>query len=89
MPRVLFTSNLARHVECPTGEYTGGSIREVLESVFVAQPRLRGYIVDEQGRLRQHVIAFVDGQPIRDRLRLSDVTNEQSEVCVMQALSGG
>jgi hypothetical protein len=52
-------------------------------------PRLRGYVLDDQGALRHHMMVFVDGEPIRDRARLSDLVRPTSEVYVMQALSGG
>lgn len=64
-------------------------MREVLDEVFVANPRARSYVLDDQGALRKHMVIFVDGQAIRDRESLSDVVPENSEVYVMQALSGG
>ncbi len=89
MPRVVFTPNLRRHVDCPVVEVAGATVRAALEAVFAVQPRLRGYVLDDQGRLRQHVVVFVDGQQVRDRLGLTDPVGEHSEVAVMQALSGG
>jgi sulfur carrier protein ThiS len=50
---------------------------------------LRGYIFDDQNRLRRHVVVFVNGEPVQDREQLSDVVQESTEVFVMQALSGG
>ena len=89
MATVSFTPNLERHVECPTRAIEGDSVRAVLEAVFAANPRLRGYVLDDQGALRRHMIVFVDGQQIEDRDRLSDPVRPASEVYVMQALSGG
>ncbi|MBC8114697.1 MAG: MoaD/ThiS family protein [Candidatus Saccharimonas sp.] len=89
MPKVFFTPNLQRHMDAPRGQYAGTTVKEALDDVFKVQTALRGYVVDEQGRLRQHVIVFVDGKPLQDRVRLSDSLGEQSEVWVMQALSGG
>jgi len=86
---VSFTPNLERHVECPARTIEGDSVRAVLEAVFAANPRLRGYVLDDQGALRRHMIVFVDGQQIEDRDRLSDPVRPASEVYVMQALSGG
>jgi sulfur carrier protein ThiS len=57
--------------------------------VFAAQPQARGYVLDEQGHLRKHVVVFVDGQRVRDREQLSDPVRDSSEVYVMQALTGG
>ena len=89
MPRVIFTSNLQRHVNCPETEVAAGTLGAVLAEVFAAQPQARGYVLDEQGHLRKHVVVFVDGLRVRDRERLEDPVREASEVYVMQALTGG
>lgn len=89
MATVVFTPNLKRHVECPSETVDGATVRAVLDVVFAQNPKLRGYIVDEQGSLRRHMSIFVDGQQIADRDRLSDPVRPASEIYVMQALSGG
>ena len=89
MPRVLFTPNLKRHVDCPDAEVSGKNVREALDAVFANHSQLRGYVVDEQGRLRTHMVIFVDGKNLKDRERLSDAVRPESEIYVMQALSGG
>ncbi len=89
MATVVFTQNLKRHVECPTEVVAGATVRAVLEAVFADNPRLRGYVLDDQGTLRHHMMVFVDGEPIADRRDLSDPVRDASEVYVMQALSGG
>jgi molybdopterin synthase sulfur carrier subunit len=86
---VSFTPNLERHVERPTRSVGGDSVRAVLDAVFAENPRLRGYVLDDQGALRRFMMVFVDGQQIEDRARLSDPVRPTSEVYVMQALSGG
>jgi sulfur-carrier protein len=86
---VSFTPNLERHVECPTQDIGGGTVRAVLDAVFAANPRLRGYVLDDQGALRRHMMVFVDGQQIQDREGLSDPVRAASDIYVMQALSGG
>jgi hypothetical protein len=86
---VTFTPNLERHVECPPREVEGDTVRAVLDRVFADNPRLRGYVTDETGALRYHMLVFVDGQQIGDRDRLSDAVRPTSEIYVMQALSGG
>ena len=89
MPTVNFTANLQKHVDCPTQNVGGGTVREALDEVFAVNPRLRGYILDDQSCVRQHVVVFVDDQMIQDRERLSDRVDNDSEIYVMQALSGG
>ncbi len=89
MPRVAFTSHLKLHLDCPTTEVGGETLRDVLENVFEENPRLRGYVLDDQSRLRQHVVIFIDDKVIQDRVKLSDSVTASSEIYVMQALSGG
>jgi len=76
-------------VACPAVDVAGATVREALERVFVDNPRLRGYVVDEHGALRKHMAVFVDGQQLVDRAALSDAVTAGSEIYVMQALSGG
>jgi sulfur-carrier protein len=86
VPRVVFTSHLQRFVECPEHEVGGDSLRSALAQVFAGNPRLREYILDDQGRLRKHVIVFVDGRRTRE---LGDAVTSGSQIHVLQALSGG
>lgn len=89
MPEVVFTAALERHLSAPPATVGGRTVREALEEVFRANPRLRGYVLDDQGRLRRHVIVFVDGEPVTDRDGLGDVLGSAAKVFVLQALSGG
>jgi molybdopterin synthase sulfur carrier subunit len=86
---VVFTPNLKRHVDCPTETVEGSTVRAVLEQVFAQNPRLRGYVLDDQGVLRKHMSVFIDGEQLADRVHLSDPVRPASEIYVMQALSGG
>ena len=89
MPVVAFTPNLTRHLDCPEVVVPAGTVAEALDRVFRENPRLRSYIVDEQGRLRQHVAVFVGGELVHDRVHLTDRVQDHQDVFVMQALSGG
>jgi molybdopterin synthase sulfur carrier subunit len=89
MPRVLFTPNLQRHVECPPTEVGGATVREALEAAFAANPRARDYVLDDQGDLRHHMVVFVNGEMLTDRAKLDVPVAGDAEVYVMQALSGG
>jgi molybdopterin synthase sulfur carrier subunit len=68
---------------------TGATLPEILQEMEAAYPGLRSYILDEQGNLRKHVNIFIDGEMITDRTALSDKCKENSEIYIMQALSGG
>lgn len=89
MAKVHFTSNLRRHVDCPTVDCTGETVRDVLTHVFAVNTRLQTYVLDDQGAVRKHMRILVDGQVISDLQKLSDKVKPNSEVWVMQALSGG
>jgi hypothetical protein len=89
MPTVHFTQNLQRHLTAPPRTVPGATVRDALEHVFRENPQLRGYVLDDQGRLRKHVVIFIDGRQVGDRTGLSDEVGSASEVFVMQALSGG
>ena len=89
MAQVTFTQNLQRHLGVPTTDAEGGTVREVLESVFARNEPLRGYVLDDQGALRKHVMVFVNGEQVRDRGALSDPVPADGRLHVMQALSGG
>jgi molybdopterin synthase sulfur carrier subunit len=89
MAHVSFTGNLQRHLACPTAVGAGDTVSAVLADVMRENPRLRSYLLDDQGRLRQHVAVFVNDRPVADRVRLSDPVGQADEVFVFQALSGG
>lgn len=89
MARVSFTANLERHLSCPPMEAPGGTVREVLDRVFAENGPARGYVLDDQAALRKHMAIFVDGFLIRDRVGLSDAVRDDSNIYVVQSLSGG
>ncbi len=86
---MVFTRNLQRHVECPPKTVEAETVGQALSQVFADVPLLEGYVVDERGSLRKHMVVFVDGRQITDRRHLSDRVDPDGEVYVMQALSGG
>ena len=90
MPQVKFTYALKRFFpglkEVPAG---GKSFGEVFTELNQLYPGISSYILDEQGSLRKHVNIFIDGKLINDRNTLSDPFTVNSEIYIMQALSGG
>ena len=88
MAKVTFTAHL-RHIAPPeTVDVPGATVAEALAEVFEVHPGLRGYILDDQDRLRLHIAVFVDAIHVR-----KDAMNHPlmpgSELHVLQALSGG
>lgn len=89
MVRVTFTDNIQRHMACPSMEVDGKTVRAVLEQVFRKNPKMRSYLLDDQGAVRKHMVIFVNGEQIHDPKDLTDSVSAGAEVYVMQALSGG
>jgi sulfur-carrier protein len=89
MPRVSFTANLERHLAVPVRAVEGTSVRAALAQVFAQSPGLRSYILDDQDRLRTHVVIFINDTRVADRNGLSDPVAPDDEIFVFQALSGG
>ena len=89
MASLHFTQNLARHTDCPTAAIVAGTVAELLERYFESWPGVRDYVLDNQGEVRQHIKVLVDGLNLRDRRKLTDHLQPNSEVYVFQALSGG
>jgi molybdopterin synthase sulfur carrier subunit len=89
MAVVHFTSHLQSFVNCEPIHVEAATVGEALAAALAGRDQLRTYVLDDQGRLRRHVMLFVDGQMVVDRLGLSEAVGPDSEVYVMQALSGG
>jgi sulfur-carrier protein len=89
MARIAFTPQLRRFTATPEVDSGAATLRAALEDAFAVNPRLRGYVLDDQGHLRANVVVFVDGRRTSDRVHLADPLAPDSEVHVLQALSGG
>lgn len=89
MARVFFTAHLRAVIDAPSIDAEGRIVGDALEAVFRNHPRLKTYVLDEQGALRQHVCIFLDGTRLAHEAALAAPVSAASEIYVMQALSGG
>lgn len=89
MARIEFTPQLRRFVDTRVVDTAAAVLREGLDAAFELNPKLRGYILDDQGHLRHNVVIFIDGRRARDLRGLTDTLGPDSRVHVLQALSGG
>lgn len=89
MARIEFTPQLQRFVDIPVVDTPATVLGKGLDAAFAINPRLRGYILDDQGHLRPNVVVFIDGRRARDQRGLTDPLRPDSRVHVLQALSGG
>lgn len=84
--KVRISTPLRSYTKAAEVEATGATVADVLQDLDRQFPGIRFRVVDEQGRLRQHMKVFVDQEITRD-LTL-DLAGYR-EVTLMQALSGG
>ena len=89
MPTVAFTPQLRRFLDVSDIATDATTLRAALQAAFDLNPRLRGYVLDDQGHLRANVVVFIDGRRSSDRVELADALAAHSRVHVLQALSGG
>ena len=89
MATIAFTAHLAAIGPVEPAAYAGATLAEVLDAVGADYPRLKSYVLDDQGRLRKHITVFVDGVMRARSEVLALPLTEASDVYVFQALSGG
>jgi molybdopterin converting factor small subunit len=66
-------------------EISGGTVGEVIRALEAQHPKLRGWILDEQGHVRQHVNVFVNGERMAED---ADV-GATDRLHVLASISGG
>ena len=72
-----------------TVDVSAAGLLEAIDAIGRDHPNLTAYVFDEHRRLRKHVAVFVDGRLFRGQAALDLVLAPDSDVYVMQALSGG
>lgn len=90
MPLIKFTYALKRfYPDLQEVRIEANSVADIVRKLDEVYPRISTYIVDEQGALRKHVNIFVGNTIIKDKITLGDKVNDNDEIYIMQALSGG
>lgn len=90
MPQVKLTRHLQRFFpDLDDVVVEGDNVADVIAHLDVRYPGLASYLVDERGRLRQHVNVFIGESLIKDRHSLQDPVTDDDEIYILQALSGG
>jgi molybdopterin synthase sulfur carrier subunit len=89
MAEVHFTSWLREIVPNAPLIATGRTVGEALADLLAAEPQVRSYLLDDQGRLRKHVCIFADGRRLPHDVALGHPIGPDAKLYVMQALTGG
>jgi MoaD family protein len=70
-------------------EIEGGTVGEVLESLFASYPDLRARISDGEGSVRRFVNVYVSGEDIRFLQGVSTPVADGAELTILPAVAGG
>ncbi len=89
MAKISFTAHLRKVAPPGATMVAADNLGDALDQVFAQAPKLRSYIVDEQNRLRRHVVIFLNGSRLPPANWSAQALAVEDDVYVMQALSGG
>ncbi len=65
------------------------NVRDALAALWTLHPAVRDLVMDEQGRVRQHVNVFVGEECIRWTGGLETPVHDRDELWIVPAVSGG
>ena len=86
---IAFTAHLKAVGPTRPQACAAANLAEMLDQVAADYPRLKDYVLDDQGRLRKHIAIFIDGTLVPRESALHRPLAPSAEVYVFQALSGG
>jgi len=66
-----------------------GTVSEALNQLWNEYVGLRDRVLTEQGEVRPHVNVFVNSESVRRDRVLQTALADDSEICIMPAVSGG
>ena len=89
MATIAFTSHLRAVGPIQEEACPGATLGEMLDALHPSYPRLKAYVLDDQGRIRKHIAIFIDGVMTARDGALTRPLDGSSHVYVFQALSGG
>ncbi len=70
-------------------ETAASTVAGALDDLWRKHPGLRDRVVNEQGKLRQHVNVFLNDENVRRKQLLETTLPEQCEITILPAVSGG
>lgn len=85
MARVILRAPLSEMCGGRSHMLSGATVIEVLKALEAAHPAVSGWVLDEQGHLREHINIFVNGEHGREQTAVG----EADRVHVLPAITGG
>ncbi|MCE9584458.1 MAG: MoaD/ThiS family protein [Planctomycetes bacterium] len=65
------------------------TLAEAIEAAFLARPVLRHHLCEDTGKLRPHVLCFLNDTNTRDMKTLAVALKDGDEIVFVPAISGG
>ncbi|MFN8222037.1 MAG: MoaD/ThiS family protein [Gaiellales bacterium] len=84
-PRVVLRAPLSELCGGREHRFDASSVGEAIQALEHAHPAIAGWILDEQGRIREHVNVYVNREPARE----SDPVGPTDLVQVLPSITGG
>ena len=85
MAQVMLRAPLSELCGGRSHSVAGATVREVLVALEREHPPIAGWVLDEQGRIREHVNVFVNGTQGEERTPVA----ESDRIHVLPAITGG
>jgi sulfur-carrier protein len=85
MAQVMLRAPLSELCGGRTHVVAGKTVQEVLTALERANPPIAGWVLDERGRIREHVNVFVNGTQGEEQTAVADA----DRVHVLPAITGG
>jgi molybdopterin converting factor small subunit len=85
MAQVMLRAPLSELCGGRSHAIAGATVQEVLTALERANPPIAGWVLDERGRIREHVNVFVNGTQGEEQTAVADA----DRVHVLPAITGG
>lgn len=85
MATINFRSPLKQRIGASSLEVAGATVAELVKNLETAAPAVKGWVTDEQGRIRRHVNVFVNGEPASE----DDAVAPADRIDIIHAITGG
>lgn len=85
MAQVMLRAPLSEMCGGRSHSIAGSSVIECMRALEEAYPAIAGWILDEQGHVREHVNVFVNGEHVHEEAAVAD----GDRLHVLPAITGG
>lgn len=90
MPVIRFPAALRYYVENQSEvELSASTVDELIGKLVFRYPTLRFHLVNQDGKLRQYINVFVNGEHVRELKGLDTILKPEDSVVLLASAAGG